>query len=210
MGDGVLAGMFIIDAGILMLICAGGDADGLKRTTIGNARVVEIAKDEYVPKVYKYTSNGYYDVLIVRDMDSWVIKLVLKPFDKPFVKTFEEEFFKKHVEEPRVFAAELNGKLVGWLELGYSSWNNTMRVWEFSVEESLRRKGLGTLLMTHAVNVAKQRGARMLVLETQSCNVPAINFYLKFGFELIGLDAVAYSNEDIERKEVRLEFGYKL
>jgi ribosomal protein S18 acetylase RimI-like enzyme len=64
--------------------------------------------------------------------------------------------------------------------------------------------------MNHAVKVAKERGARMLVLETQSCNVPAINFYLKFGFKLIGFDVAAYSNKDVERKEVRLEFGLKL
>jgi ribosomal protein S18 acetylase RimI-like enzyme len=50
----------------------------------------------------------------------------------------------------------------------------------------------------------------MLIVETQSCNVPAINFYLKHGFKLIGFDVTAYSNEDIERKEVRLEFGLKL
>lgn len=50
----------------------------------------------------------------------------------------------------------------------------------------------------------------MLVLETQSCNVSAIAFYLKHGFELMGLDTAAYSNEDVERGEVRLEFGRRV
>jgi hypothetical protein len=50
----------------------------------------------------------------------------------------------------------------------------------------------------------------MLVVETQSCNVPTVNFYLKNGFELVGFDVAAYSNEDIKRKEVRLEFGLKI
>jgi len=99
---------------------------------------------------------------------------------------------------------------VGWLELGYHKWNNRMRVCQFLVNKEFRRKGIGTLLMQKAVGVSKRRGARMLILETQTCNVPAINFYLKFGFELIGFDATHYSNEDIGRKEVRLEFGLKL
>lgn len=159
---------------------------------------------------YHYVSNGYYDVSVIRNPASWITKLTLENFEKPFEKVFEEEFFEKHVEEPRVFVAEMEGERVGWSELGYERWNNRMRVWEFSVAEGFRRKGIGTLLMRHAVNVAKERGARMLVLETQSCNVPAINFYLKFGFELIGFDVAAYTNEDIERKEVRLEFGLKL
>jgi len=85
-----------------------------------------------------------------------------------------------------------------------------MRVWEFLVEEGFRRRGIGTLLMKHAVKVAKERGARMLVLETQSCISPAMDFYLEFGFDLIGFDTGAYSNEDIQRKEVRLELGLKL
>ncbi len=78
------------------------------------------------------------------------------------------------------------------------------------MKEAFRRKDIGTALMKHAIAIAKQKGARMLVLETQSCNVPAIEFYLRQGFDLIGFDLAAYSNEDIKRKEVRLEFGLTL
>ena len=39
----------------------------------------------------------------------------------------------------------------------------------------------------------------MIVLETQSCNKKAIDFYVKHGFSLIGLDMYAYSNEDPEK-----------
>jgi len=120
------------------------------------------------------------------------------------------KLFEDHILEPRVFAALQGERQVGWIELGYDKWNNRMRVWEFLVEEAFRRMGIGTLLMNQAVKIAKERGARMLVLETQTCDVPAIDFYLKFGFELIGFDTAAYSNEDIERREVRLELGLKL
>ena len=57
---------------------------------------------------------------------------------------------------------------------------------------------------------AVQSGARMAVLETQSCNENAIAFYRKNGFEIIGFDLYAYSNTDPERHEVRLEMGKKL
>jgi ribosomal protein S18 acetylase RimI-like enzyme len=66
------------------------------------------------------------------------------------------------------------------------------------------------LLMNHGVKIAKEKGARMLVLETQTNNETAIEFYLNFGFKLIGLDIAAYSNEDVEKKEIRLEMGLKL
>jgi ribosomal protein S18 acetylase RimI-like enzyme len=183
----------------------------MKRDIERNVRIVEIKKGADLPKLrYRYLSDSYYDVSIARDTGFWAIKLTLKPFEKSFEKVFEEKLFEEHVNEPRVFAAEMEGKRVGWLELGYDKWNNRMRVWEFSVEEDFRRRGIGTLLMDQAVAIAREKGARMLVLETQSCNVPAVNFYSKYGFELIGLDAAHYSNEDIKRREVRLEFGLKL
>ena len=85
-----------------------------------------------------------------------------------------------------------------------------MRVWEFLVKEESRRIGIGTLLMKFAVKVAKEKGARMLILETQSCNVPAISFYMKHGFRLVGYDSSAYSNEDIAKREIRIELGLML
>jgi len=49
----------------------------------------------------------------------------------------------------------------------------------------------------------------MLVLETQTNNSDAIDF-LRFGFELSGFDKNAYSNNDVEKHEVRLDMGIEL
>ena len=122
-------------------------------------------------------------------------------------KNYLEQDFEEHIEEPRVFAATLNDNQIGWIELGYEKWNNRTRIWEFLVKKEFRKKGIGSLLMRYAIKIAKERGARMLVLETQSCDVPAIDFYLKQNFNFIGFDCAAYSNEDIEKKEIRLEMG---
>ena len=175
-------------------------------------KLVELKKDEASLPVlhYKYKTSEYYDLEILCKPESWKIELMLKPLEKTLEKASESKLFETHIEEPRAFAAELNGEQIGWIELGYDRWNNRMRVWEFLVREEFRRKDVGTLMMNHAVKLAKERGARMLILETQSCDVPAIRFYLNFGFELIGFDAAAYSNEDIAKKEIRLEFGLKI
>ena len=175
-------------------------------------RIVELKKDDVssLKLKYRYVTSSYYDLSILREAEFWKIELTLKPLEKIIEKKDESELFGFYVEEPRVFAAEIDGEQVGWIELGYHEWNNRMRVWEFLVKEEFRRRGIGTLLMKHVVKVAKEKGARMLVLETQTCNAQAIDFYLKFGFKLIGFDAAAYSNEDIEKKEVRLELGLEL
>ncbi len=178
----------------------------------GEMKIVELVKNDAYPErlISRYSAPSYYDLSICRGIGFWKMELVLTPLEEVREKAFEDRLFEDHVEEPRVFAALVNSKQVGWIELGFHKWNNRMRVWEFLVEEEFRRRGIGTLLMKHAVKIAKEKGARMLVLETQTCNVPAISFYLKFGFELIGFDSTAYSNEDIEKKEVRLELGFRL
>jgi ribosomal protein S18 acetylase RimI-like enzyme len=50
----------------------------------------------------------------------------------------------------------------------------------------------------------------MVILETQTCNENAIAFYKKNGFEIIGFDLYAYSNDDPEKHEIRIEMGRKL
>lgn len=64
--------------------------------------------------------------------------------------------------------------------------------------------------MAKAIDLAKAKHARALVLETQSCNEPAIRFYFSCGFRFIGLDTTHYSNSDILNREVRLEMGLDL
>lgn len=184
----------------------------MSRDPTVKVRIIELAREDASPILlhYKYLTSGYYDLLIRHEAEGWRIELVLRPFAEPIERISESRFYEEFVEEPRSFAAELDGKQVGWIELGYHKWNNRMRVWEFLVEGEHRNKGIGTLLMDHAVKIAKEKGARMLVLETQSYNVTAIDFYLKYGFELIGFDSTAYSNEDVQKKEIRLEMGLKL
>lgn len=77
-------------------------------------------------------------------------------------------------------------------------------------EKAARSRGIGTALMAAIQNAASASGARMIVLETQTCNETAIAFYKKNGFSIIGLDLYSYSNTDPERHEVRLEMGKKL
>ena len=178
----------------------------------GNIAIVEVAKkDAYLREIAsKYSSYHYYEVSVFPISGSWRVELTHKAFEDRLDKNYRGRLFEDHVNEPRVFSAILSDKQVGWIELGYDKWNNRMRVWEFLVEEEYRRRRIGTLLMKHAVKIARDKGARMLVLETQTNNAPAIEFYLKFGFQLIGFDLAAYSNEDISRKEVRLDLGLKL
>ena len=95
----------------------------------------------------------------------------------------------------------------GFLE----EWNNRYRISNICVFDSgLRSKGTGTALLEKILEDADKSGARMAVLETQSYNSKAISFYKKNGFEIIGFDRFAYSNNGPEEHNIRIEMGRKL
>jgi len=64
--------------------------------------------------------------------------------------------------------------------------------------------------MDIAMKRARDEKRRAVMLETQSRNENAVAFYLTYGFSLIGFDACAYRNDDLARKEVRMEMGILL
>ena len=106
-------------------------------------------------------------------------------------------------------AARENGTLVGLLR-AVGDGCTVVLVQDLLVRPDHQRRGIGTALMQAIERAAEASGARMIVLETQTCNENAIAFYRRNGFALIGLDLYAYSNTDPERREVRLEMGKKL
>ena len=66
----------------------------------------------------------------------------------------------------------------------------------------------GKRLMDKAKEIAVKQNRRAMILETQSCNTNAIGFYLHQGFEIIGFDTCCYTNNDIGRREVRINLGF--
>lgn len=96
----------------------------------------------------------------------------------------------------------------GIMVIQHMKWNNTLLIHNLYVDKQFKRKGIGSALFEIAKKRARELGVRMITLETQTSNYPAIQFYLKNGFQFIGLNLNSYSNEDIKKKEVRIEMGY--
>lgn len=155
----------------------------------------------------RYKTNGYYD--ICASQQGFQIKY--KPFRTPVERSFDDVFFGEWLEAPIAFGAFEGGSLVGYVEGALEAWNNRFRISNICVfDEAARGSGVGTALMKAIEKAAASTGARMVVLETQSCNENAIAFYRKHGFEMIGFDLYAYSNADPERHEIRVEMGKRL
>lgn len=157
-----------------------------------------------------YTSEVYYDVRIHDTRQGFSVDFVRMPFPSVQHKKLTGTLYEKHWELPEPYGIFDEGKLVSVLEVSPERWNNRLRVTHIWVHPDYRRQGLGVEMIEKAKRLAAARGFRAVVLETQSSNAGAITFYFSQGFVLAGLDAYAYSNEDIERKEVRVEMVYRM
>ena len=171
--------------------------------------IKRLEREAYAGKPFtaRYQTGGYYDICPSEDG----FRLRYVPLAAPEERSFDDVFLSEWLEEPVAFGAFENGTLLGFVEGSLETWNNRFCISNLCVfEESSRRRGVGTALMDTITKAAAASGARMLVLETQSCNERAIAFYRRNGFAIIGFDLYAYSNTDPERHAVRLTMGKAL
>lgn len=171
--------------------------------------ISKLDKQNYAGKefVVRYTTNGYYDI----ERNDSGFQISYKAFDTPVEKSFTDHFFSEWLEDPVAYGVFEDGELIGIVEGTPEAWNNRYRISNICIFDDTRRHcGIGAKLMDTILDEAKKSGARMVVLETQTCNENAIAFYRKNGFEIIGFDLYSYSNSDPERHEIRIEMGRQL
>ena len=188
-----------------------------KGTIMNKIEIVDLPKEQWkgavIPLITK--SDSYYDFEIKQlDKDGCKIELIKRKASDEIVHTpeeydFPDSLYQDHWENAEAFGVVGdNNELLACIEVCPEEWSNRLMVTELWVSDNLRGKGLGKQLMDKAKEVAQKQKRRAIMLETQSCNTNAIGFYLHEGFELIGFDTCCYTNNDIGRREVRINLGF--
>lgn len=159
----------------------------------------------------RYETAHYFDAEISQSDRGFEARFVKRPFEQATTRgdggDYPDRLYEKWWEGAEAYGVLENGELVACVEVWKEGWSNRLRVTEFWVDKSHRRKGLGRALMDFAKQCAKELGCRVLMLETQSCNETAVAFYLAQGLSFFGFDRCCYGNRDVENREVRLELG---
>ena len=188
--------------------------------TIEILPLTTIRLDEVLLIVTGYISDEKYAVKKNEDGDHTIFDIQLVKLDKPHQANFEQDFndedyqrYTGMLSQGYSYGAYHHGQLVAFAISEVNDWNRSLRIWEFQVMEDYRGHGIGRALMERVISKAVESKLRIIVLETQNTNVPAIRFYRRLGFMLEGLDLSLYTNEDMESGEVaffmkrRLEAG---
>jgi ribosomal protein S18 acetylase RimI-like enzyme len=153
-----------------------------------------------------YTSAESFKADSSESDDRIVLSLERIVWSEPYVKTwsFDTETFDtycRYLDQGVSLGASTNNELVGIAIVEERKWNRDLKVWEIHVDENYRGRGIGRRLLDNLMEVAKKRGLRGIVLETQSTNAPAIDFYRSVGFKVEALDLTLYAHDPDCREE---------
>lgn len=178
-------------------------------------QIVHLKKEDWKDHILPigYSASSYYDVVIDYQSPDFKVSFTRKPFDPPVIHSpsehdFPDKLYEDHWEKAYAWGVIKDGELLAAIESCPEEWSNRLRITELWVSEKLRGQGLGSKLISIVKEQARLERRRAIILETQSCNVNAIDFYLHEGFTLIGFDSCCYSNDDLAHREVRMEFAW--
>lgn len=176
----------------------------------------------YIPRLQEikaeYVSDRYLRLIKTGEKFEVGFKLRVEELEQPFrshglsiIREKDKELIKSRMDGRALqVVVEEDGRLIGLLDVEIESWRRVAKIWNLLVDEEYRRQGIGTELMRRAEGFATENDCRAIVVETQTTNWPALNFYLKMGFQICVVDHHFYTNRDLERKEVALFLYHEL
>jgi ribosomal-protein-alanine N-acetyltransferase len=125
--------------------------------------------------------------MLVREMDINDLDEVWEIEHESFSKPWSKSSFIQSMSEVNNFYLVVvkDGKVVGYC----GCWGilDEGHICNVAVKESVRRQGVGILMLKELISHAQARGIRSLTLEVRESNMPAINLYKKLGFTVAGM-----------------------
>lgn len=118
--------------------------------------------------------------MILADADR-VYRIENESFFEPWtkrrlIKEFEDNSFLKH------FVYEKDGEVLGFYII--STIADLVEIFTIAVDKNHREEGIGSKLLSHLINYAKEVGSSEIWLEASTKNIAAVNLYQKYGFEI--------------------------
>jgi len=160
-------------------------------------------RTDKIYKVSKYVENNKLNIEICEEK-----------LHETYVKEWNQnpeslKYFEEIIEQGLSIGCYEDEKLIGFALIGYFGWNKSMWIENIRVSEEFQGHGIGKKLIDKVIEASALKGARMLGLETQNTNYPAIEFYKRCGFEISGVDFARYPQRenDCEQVAILMQIG---
>lgn len=166
------------------------------------------------------------DLRLANSNDLWKLKTVygniIDNMNRNNIPIWDEiypcEFFCDDIENNRLYLlVEEHDNIVAAFALCESNAGESHVKWEnandkalyldrFGVNVNYSRRGIGSIMLKHAITLTKQKNAKYLRLFVVDINKPAINIYLKNGFRQV--DGIY--EERIDDDRILREYGFEI
>jgi ribosomal protein S18 acetylase RimI-like enzyme len=93
--------------------------------------------------------------------------------------------------------AEVDNEVRGYVDALALPWQGMVWMANLAIERGYRRQRIGTALIRHVRQWAREQGLQMILAEATTKNYPALCFYQKLGFQFCGFNDHYYANQDI-------------
>lgn len=98
-----------------------------------------------------------------------------------------QRLVEEYLQRGQCFIGTLNGQIVGVYVL-LPTRPDTVELVNVAVDEKHQGKGIGKLLVNHAVQTAAEMGFRTIEVGTGNSGMGQIALYQKCGFRIVGVD----------------------
>jgi GNAT superfamily N-acetyltransferase len=101
-----------------------------------------------------------------------------------------------YVDAGRVLVALVDGEVVGHLQLVDTGTACEIELKSMAVDPGLRGTGIGTQLVTYAVDASRAGGYTHMVVATAAADIENLRFYQRRGFRLSGVERDAFGPDN--------------
>ena len=106
-------------------------------------------------------------------------------------EVIKKEDLKEKIQSNEIIVAKMQNNIVGYVTFNIQEKNNPimryrkqLQIEAICVDENNRCKGIGTELLKHLKNIAKEKNCTDMYLTVNEENINAIKLYEKFGFKV--------------------------
>lgn len=158
------------------------------------------------------------DLSKLKAMYRKIIDNMIKNHISIWDEVYPLEFFHQDIENRCLYLlVEENDDIVAAFVLCESNAGESYVKWEnlhdkalyldrFGVNVNYLRRGIGSIMLKHAITLTRQKNAKYLRLFVANINKPAINMYLKNGFRQVE----GIYEERIDDDLTLLEYGFEI
>ena len=166
----------------------------VSRMTIADLpRIVEIEKRAYPTS--QWPVSAYHREL---QDNTWAHYIVIRDTQIPVPAEMESvprrSFPFSIFSQPRTTTDTALAQIVGYAGLWLTI--DEAHVTTIATDPSVRRRGLGELLLVELIDIAYQIGARWMTLEVRVTNETAQSLYRKYGFSIVSTRPRYYTDND--------------